>query len=203
MKQNNNLVSPSRIINFLFPDRFKEIPKWIIESAAEFGENLHGIFELYLKKEIPVNDILETLHEERQIDIFNNFLKFIKDEKIKSIKVEKDFKNETYGLHGIIDATTKTTIYDWKIRSNLKSKDNFLTEKIQMITYDLILNQTKNWKLVIFSKNQNKIKIIEKKDIPAKEYIDLIKLILSTKNTIQEREKFIWKYQTTKHLKLK
>ena len=54
--------SVSEIIEFIFPNKYKNIPKWILDKKAEYGTKVHYAIEcLEQGKEIPELNLYQEL----------------------------------------------------------------------------------------------------------------------------------------------
>ena len=83
------IPSVSEILKFIFPDKYKDIPKWILEDKAEYGTLVHKLCEemdlgktiTELKQEYKFNYIVEAS--------LNQHLKIKKEYELEPITMEQ------------------------------------------------------------------------------------------------------------------
>lgn len=155
------LISPSKIIKFLFPDSYKEVPEWILEMAADFGKDLHESIQAYIEKPNLDEEIKELLVADKKIKLYESFKNWFHLEEIKEPKSE--FFIEVENLHGyidLIDDKYSFKFWDYKFR-NVDKKLDILKDIMQMKVYELMLlkkyQREFSWELVLFDKKTAKI----------------------------------------------
>ena len=92
--------SVSEILRFIFPDKYKGIPGYILKNAATFGTNIHKAIELFETDplaEINFTDIKETL-------CFEQYLKVKKKFNINPVKQEEiiHYKHHYAGTYDML-----------------------------------------------------------------------------------------------------
>lgn len=204
-EKESNYLSPSRLIKFLFPEKYKDIPEWILERAAEQGKDLHELIEAYING-ADVKDIEELIFSEKDKRAFHavkNWYDNLKKPKWGTLDMRTEFhiENKKRKIHGhldLIDFENKI-FYDFKFR-NLKQELDITTEILQMIFYEMILNYGYEWTLVFVDKSTGDIREFSKKDLKDKQWQDYNYLLICAIGTYQELERMehqIWNKKKT------
>lgn len=159
-------ISASRLLKFIFPDAYKDIPQYVLDRAAEFGQELHAAFETYVNDPDMKQEILEMFYSDKEKALFNEFVNWY--ESIKSDKMSAEYYWDTEYAHGYIDLVDweKKIIYDYKFR-NIDDKLDLTKDILQMIFYKEYSPWFYDWQLIIFDKKSGKIKILKESDIDA------------------------------------
>ena len=84
--------SVSKILRFIFPKKYEGIPKWIMESKADFGTNVHKAIENEFNK-------LETPLEPYEQMAYEQYIKLKEKYAIEPVNVEEmiSYKNHYAG----------------------------------------------------------------------------------------------------------
>lgn len=176
-----NMIKTIRVSNLIAPisqRNYANIPKWILEKAAAAGTEVHKSVEDFITSKSK-NKLTSDSQNEKVINCIKAFNKFLEACPIsgEGAKVEQTLFKEydNFILQGTPDLVYKNVIYDWKTRSSFASKDNFLSEKLQMLFY-MDLSGAKSFKIVILNKKSADYKIIDLSHISDKEYKILIQI---------------------------
>lgn len=192
-KEENKYLSPSRLIKWLFPDKYKDIPEWVLERAAEQGKNLHELIEAYING-ADVKDIEELIFSEKDKRAFNavkNWYDNLKKPKSTlDMRTEFHIENKKTKIHGYLDLIDfeNKIFYDFKFR-NLKQELDITTEILQMIFYEIILNYGYEWMLIFVDKSTGEIKQFSKNDLKNKQWQDFNYLLIQAITAYQELER--------------
>lgn len=155
-------LSPSRIVKFLFPDVYADIPEFVLKKAADFGSQLHKCFEWYIQDEEMNKDLINEILKQdiKQANIFEAFKKWYQQEQIKD--PETEYYLDTKNIHGFIDLISfkEAKFWDYKCR-NVDNKLDILKDIIQLKIYENMLYEKFDklffWELIIFDKKTAKI----------------------------------------------
>lgn len=105
------------------------------EAAGDIGKLVHAVIEEYIK-----NGTEPTL-DEQGMKMFENFRKWIIDNKVKFIESEKHLYSESMFVGGICDAIVEINgqkwLYDWKTGGTRVYAEVFF----QMGGYEILLNE--------------------------------------------------------------
>lgn len=192
-KEENKYLSPSRLIKWLFPDKYKDIPEWVLERAAEQGKDLHELIEAYING-ADVKDIEELIFSEKDKRAFNavkNWYDNLKKPKSTlDMRTEFHIENKKTKIHGYLDLIDfeNKIFYDFKFR-NLKQELDITTEILQMIFYEIILNYGYEWMLIFVDKSTGEIKQFSKNDLKNKQWQDFNYLLIQAITAYQELER--------------
>lgn len=80
--------SVSKILKFIFPDKYEGIPKWIMESKADFGTNVHKAIENEFNG-------LETPLEPFEQMAYEQYIKLKEKHAIEPLNVEEMISYKT------------------------------------------------------------------------------------------------------------
>lgn len=204
-EKESNYLSSSRLIKWLFPEKYKDIPEWVLERAAEQGKDLHELIEAYING-ADVKDIEELIFSEKDLKAFNaikNWYDNLKKPKWGTLDIRTEFhiENKKRKIHGYLDLVDfeNKIFYDFKFR-NIKQELDITTEILQMIFYEMILNYGYEWTLVFVDKSTGQIKEFSKKDLKEKQWEDYRYLLLLGIEAYQELERLehkIWNKKKT------
>lgn len=134
------LSSPSRMLKPLTAEKYKDIPNWQLEKAAEFGNQMHESIEIYHKLYNDEQEARKLLFTNKHNQVFNQYLDWIKENNVEVLATETLVYNQLQRYYGFIDIialiNNEIHIIDLKIRSKLISDDNWLCEKLQVAFYE-------------------------------------------------------------------
>ena len=120
VKNGKVLKSVTQILQELFPEKYGNVPKYILENKAKYGTELHKYIEMIEKKK-PKDPIAYIKRKYKpniyQVESLKQYLKIKKDYDIKITDSEKmvsykDFYAGTMDLKGFVDE--KSAIIDIK-----------------------------------------------------------------------------------------
>lgn len=210
-EKESNYLSPSRLIKWLFPDKYKEIPEWVLERAAEQGKDLHELIEAYING-ADVKDIEELIFSEKDKRAFNavkNWYDNLKKPKLTiDMKSEFYIKNDEAKLHGYLDLVDfeNKIFYDFKFR-NLKDELDLTTDIIQMLFYKMVIQKSAfdqwKWKLIYIDKQTGELKeytsdeLVEKENEKWTQYSNILINGIKLYKKLEETEHKLWNKKKT------
>lgn len=107
--------SVSEILRFLFPNKYSNIPEWILSAKARFGTRIHEAIECYEE------DLYFELNEEEE-SVFNKYLLLKEENNIEVVEQETMVHFEgRYGgrLDMVANVNGKRSLIDIKTTAKL------------------------------------------------------------------------------------
>lgn len=162
-KDNKNYIRISSILEPLSQDKYKHIPKEVLENAAEMGTEIHSLIENMCDGlEIDTDKLTEKVS-----NCINQWNNVSKDWNV--IGNEMTYYNDKLLIAGTIDMLAyidnKIYLIDLKTRASIYSKDNFLVETLQVLLYKKLFNLDYELGILILNKGHKDkylFKVIDK-----------------------------------------
>lgn len=172
------LSSPSRILKPLTLPKYKDIPAWQLEKAADFGKEIHEAIEIYHRLDQDYEEVKQLLYTTKHINTFNQYLNWLKEYNVRVLEVEKlvwSFDGLYFGYIDLLCEINGTlNIVDIKTRSNLNSDDDYLIEKLQVMLYLYAYVEVIHKKQIDKNEIKTSILIINKNTKSQKKYFEFL-----------------------------
>lgn len=162
------LPSVSKILRKIFPNKYDNIPKWILERKAKYGTEVHNIIEKLEKGEYYYTE------DESIKNSIADYLKLKNENNIKVISQEQmvHYKHYYAGRYDMIaEVNGNKSLCDIKTTSKLD--EEYLSWQLSL--YELATGERFKKLYAIWLPKNEEGKLVEIKRIPKKKILDLLK----------------------------
>lgn len=151
--------SVSEILKFIFPNKYKGVPKSILNAKANYGSVIHEAIE-----KLENNETLPKLDYIQETSI-NQYLKLKEKNKIEVLKQEKmvSYQNKYAGRYDMI-AKIQGDISLCDIKTTAKLDEEYLSWQLSF--YELASNKVFDKLYAIWLPKKNLGKLVEIKRVP-------------------------------------
>ena len=153
------IPSVSQILHTIFKDKYKNVPKSILNTKAQYGTILHSAIECYEnKKELPILDYIQQ-------NSFNQYIKLKKEYNIEVLEQEQmiHYKDKYAGRFDMIAIIGKDLcLCDIKTTAELDKE--YLSWQLSLYEYSYVKKFDKLYAIWLPKKELGKLVEIERKE---------------------------------------
>ena len=182
----DGVITPSvtQILQFLFPDKYKDVPPEILAKKVEYGSILHKVIEIAEQEQMFNIEQIKYKIEGINYIIENSFEQYLKLKEKYRIKVLEQeqivaYKNLYCGTFDMIaNVNNKKSLID--IKTTVELDEEYLSWQLSF--YELAKGKRYEKLYAIWLPKKNLAKLVEIKRKPKKELLRVLNEYLESKN---------------------